>query len=180
MELRHARLEERRKTYEWSLSIVAQDATSGWPEGPKHSYADFKEDFEDFFYMEHGRNKGGVLIIEVAGEEIGCVCYTCFHLKKGMAELDIWLKDAGHCGHGYGPKAITLLVEYLKNELNISRMIIRPKAENVRAIRAYEKVGFRRVDDAAAAMGAYLKPEYTEVYGNEEEDRPNTILLILE
>ena len=179
MRLRRAKLEERRKTYEWSLNIVSQDACSGWPEGPKHSYAEFKEDFEDFFYMENGRTKGGVMIIEEAGEELGCVCYTCFHLKKGMAELDIWLKDAAHCGLGYGAQAISLLVEYLKNELNIHRLIIRPKAENVRAIRAYEKAGFRRVDDAQAVISEYLKPEYTEVYGNENKDIPDTLLLVL-
>ncbi len=180
MELRRARLDERRKTYEWSLNIVSQDACTGWPDGPKHSYADFKADFEDFFYMENGRKKGGVMIIEEEGEEIGCVCYTCFHLKKGAAELDIWLKDEAHCGRGYGTQAIEALAGYLKSELQIEHLIIRPKVENQRAIRAYEKAGFRRIADPKKVIETFLKPEYTEVYGNEEDSIPNTVLLIWE
>ena len=179
MELRRASLEERRKTYEWSLNIVSEDKCSGWPEGPKQSYAEFSADFEDFFYMENGRRKGGVMIIEEAGEEIGCVCYTCFHLKKGAAELDIWLRDVKYCNHGYGAQAIALMIEYLKNELGVSRFIIRPKAENKRAIRAYEKAGFRLSDDPTAVIAEFLIPEYIQVYGDEEERDKETALLIL-
>lgn len=33
------------------------------------------------------------MIIQDGDEEIGCVCYACFHLKPQKAELDIWLKE---------------------------------------------------------------------------------------
>lgn len=178
MELRRATLEERRKTYEWSLSIVSQDTASGWPDGPKHRYADFTADFEDFFYMENGKKKGGVMIIEDGGEEIGCVCYTCFHLKKDAAELDIWLKDETYCGRGLGTRAILLLVEYLKADLQIKRFIIRPKAENIRAIRAYEKAGFHRVSDKTAAINDYLRPECIEVPYEGEGEQTSELLVL--
>ena len=179
MKLRHARLEERRKTYEWSLNIVSEDASSGWADGPKHSYAEFVEDFEDFFYMENGRKKGGVLIIEENGEEIGCACYTAFHLKQGAAELDVWMKDEAHCGRGFGSEAIKLLMAYLKNELSINRLFVRQKSENLRAIRAYEKMGFQLVNDASETIVAWLKPEYIEVQGNQGDSHTLTLLQVL-
>lgn len=180
IKLRHATLDERRKTYDWYCHMAEQDTACQWVEGDVYTWATYKEDFEDFYFEEAGQSKGSVMIIENDGEEIGCVCYACFHLKPQSAELDIWLKDETETGKGYGTQALKALVDYLKSEKNITRFIIRPLRVNERAIKAYSKVGFRKVTDAQTTINAYMKPPYIEVYGNETEHGNNTVLMVMD
>ena len=60
------------------------------------------------------------------------------------AGVDLFVATA-HQGRGVGPEAIRLVVRWLIDERGHHRVTIDPAAANVRAIRAYEKVGFRRV-----------------------------------
>lgn len=181
--IRHANVEEKKKTYEWlALSDTAcmHMGEPDYPGSPAPDWQEFQEDFEDFYYLESGKNKGAVMIIENDGEEIGCLCYACFHLKPGRAELDIWLKEKRLCGHGYGTEALLQLIQYLSDELFIERFIIRPSEKNQRAIAAYEKVGFVRARDKAQTVKDYLSEEYLEEYGEGDYGFQNTAVLIKE
>ena len=60
------------------------------------------------------------------------------------AGIDLFLATA-HQGNGFGPEAIRLVCRFLVEERGHHRITIDPAADNVHAIRAYEKVGFRRV-----------------------------------
>ena len=60
------------------------------------------------------------------------------------AGIDLFLDPALH-GKGLGPEAIRVLARYLVQERGHHRITIDPAAANERAIRAYEKVGFRNV-----------------------------------
>jgi aminoglycoside 6'-N-acetyltransferase len=60
------------------------------------------------------------------------------------ASVDIFLTTALH-GRGLGRDAIRTLASYLFEERGHHRLSIDPAADNIRAIRAYEAVGFRRV-----------------------------------
>ena len=60
------------------------------------------------------------------------------------ASIDITLRD-GYRRRGFGPEAIELLARWLHAERGHHRLTIDPSAENHRAIRAYERVGFRPV-----------------------------------
>ncbi len=60
------------------------------------------------------------------------------------AGIDLFL-DPAHHGAGLGPEAIRLLSRYLVDERGHHRLTIDPAAANEQAIRAYEKVGFRKV-----------------------------------
>jgi aminoglycoside 6'-N-acetyltransferase len=60
------------------------------------------------------------------------------------AGIDIFLSEA-YQGRGLGPEAIRLLARHLIEERGHHRLTIDPAAANERAIRAYERVGFRRV-----------------------------------
>jgi aminoglycoside 6'-N-acetyltransferase len=60
------------------------------------------------------------------------------------AGIDLFL-DPGHQGEGLGPDAIRTLARYLIEERGHHRLTIDPAAANERAIKAYEKVGFRKV-----------------------------------
>jgi aminoglycoside 6'-N-acetyltransferase len=85
-------------------------------------------------------------VIEVEGEEVvGAIQY---HEENDPmyrhAGMDIFLTTPRH-GEGLGTEAIRVLARYLFEERGHHRLTIDPAADNAAAIRAYEKVGFRRV-----------------------------------
>lgn len=60
------------------------------------------------------------------------------------AAIDLFLDPAVH-GRGLGGEAVELLARMLFEQCGHHRVTIDPAAANVAAVRAYEKVGFRRV-----------------------------------
>ena len=56
------------------------------------------------------------------------------------------MKNDDSCGKGYGSDALRTLCEYLFKELGIKKFIIRPSVQNQRAINAYQKSGFRKIE----------------------------------
>lgn len=181
--LRHALPDEKRKTYEW---LCLSDTTSwhmgepDYPENPVFGWEQFQEDFEDFYYQTEGQEKGSVMIILNDGEEIGAVCYACFHLRPQAAELDIWIKSQKLCGKGCGTEALKQLISYLKESFGIRDFIIRPSEKNARAVRAYQKAGFNKVSDKRVTVKSYIKPEYRELYAHGDYGWDDTAVLTLE
>jgi aminoglycoside 6'-N-acetyltransferase len=86
-----------------------------------------------------------VLAVESEGQVIGAI-QACEEEDPQYrhAGIDLFLGTAWQ-GRGLGPEAIGALVRYLFTERGHHRLVIDPAAENERAVRAYERVGFRRV-----------------------------------
>lgn len=86
-----------------------------------------------------------VLAIEHDGELIGAVqYYEETDPDYRHAGMDIFLTST-YQGQGLGPEALRVLARYLFAELGHHRLVIDPAAHNERAIRAYERIGFRPV-----------------------------------
>jgi aminoglycoside 6'-N-acetyltransferase len=60
------------------------------------------------------------------------------------AGIDLSLAGAAR-GHGFGPEAVRIVARWLFDDRGHHRITIDPAAANARAIRAYEKAGFRPV-----------------------------------
>jgi aminoglycoside 6'-N-acetyltransferase len=85
------------------------------------------------------------LVIEVEGSVAGFIQYTEEDEPDYRhASIDIALGSPWQ-GRGIGPDAIRALGRHLFDERGHHRLTIDPAAANERAIRAYERVGFRRV-----------------------------------
>jgi aminoglycoside 6'-N-acetyltransferase len=83
--------------------------------------------------------------IELAGQLIGSIQYAEENAPGYRhAGIDLFL-DRAHQGQGMGPEAIRAVARYLFEVRGHHRLTIDPAAANERAIRAYERVGFRRV-----------------------------------
>ena len=96
-------------------------------------------EMDEFVADEHS------LAIEVDGVVVGAVQYG--EEEDPMyrnATIDVYLTASRH-GDGLGSEAVLVLARYLIEERGHHRLTIDPAAENRAAIRAYEKVGFRRV-----------------------------------
>jgi RimJ/RimL family protein N-acetyltransferase len=62
----------------------------------------------------------------------------------GVFGIDQFLADAARLGQGLGTRMVREFVERLFTDLRVTRMQADPSPENARAIRCYEKAGFRR------------------------------------
>ena len=66
-------------------------------------------------------------------------------VNDGVAELGIAL-TAKMQNKGYGTEAVSALAAYGFERLGLERIFLRTNPENLRAIRVYEKCGFREYD----------------------------------
>lgn len=83
--------------------------------------------------------------IELDGQIIGSIQYAEeTDPDYRHAGIDVFL-DAAHQDRGLGTEAVRTLARYLFEVRGHHRLTIDPAAANARAIRAYEKVGFRPV-----------------------------------
>lgn len=84
-------------------------------------------------------------VIEVEGDVAGIIAFEDSHEPEyRFAAIDIALFGE-FIGRGLGPLAIRTLGRWLIDECGHHRLTIDPSVDNARAIRAYEKVGFRRI-----------------------------------
>ncbi len=64
--------------------------------------------------------------------------------RSGDAELRIRIGEKECWDQGYGTEAVHLLVEHAFERMNLARIYLRVFSSNKRAIRCYEKCGFRK------------------------------------
>jgi RimJ/RimL family protein N-acetyltransferase len=74
---------------------------------------------------------------------IGQVRLDRVDLRDMRASLAIGIEDKTHLGIGLGTEAIRLVLDYAFNVLNLHRISVRVINYNSRAIRAYQKCGFK-------------------------------------
>lgn len=92
-----------------------------------------------------GAERITTFVIDAEGGPIGWIAgWEKLHPDYRHAGIDLFLSARYH-GRGMGPEAIRLVCRYLFEERGHHRITIDPAAANEAAIRAYEKVGFKRV-----------------------------------
>lgn len=65
--------------------------------------------------------------------------------EAGVMGIDQFIASAGSLGRGFGTALVTQFVEFLFADPAIAAVIVDPVPQNARAIRCYEKAGFRFV-----------------------------------
>ena len=76
------------------------------------------------------------------GELIGMCSIEEIDARARSAEVGIWL-GRPYWGHGFGTDAVRVLARFGFRSLNLQRLTLHVYATNEKAIRAYEKVGFK-------------------------------------
>lgn len=86
-----------------------------------------------------------LLVVEVDGRIAGGIQYAEENEPNYRhAGIDIFLSTA-YQGRGIGAEALWLLARFLVDDRHHHRLTIDPAAANSRAIRSYERVGFKHV-----------------------------------
>ena len=82
-------------------------------------------------------------ILDETGAYIGTI--ELYDIRYDVATLGIIIGEKSHWSRGYGPEAITALLEFAFGALGLSRMRLSTFGDNLRAQQAFKKVGFHEV-----------------------------------
>lgn len=92
---------------------------------------------------------------------IGNCSFFDFDWVAHSAEVGIMIGDKSVWNQGYGTEVMSLLLRHGFGTLNLNRIYLHVFAENKRAIRAYEKVGF--VHEGCKRQAIYKNNKYNDV-----------------
>ncbi len=143
--LRPMTVEEKPLFYEWA---TRSDATPYWY---GEIYGDrpptreqFFHDWKPYYFDDAEPEKGRCFVILVDDRPIGQVNYNEIGVHSRSAEMDIIIAAAADKCKGYGSDAMRTLAEYLFENMDVFRCWVEAIEQNSRAIRAYERAGFRQ------------------------------------
>ncbi len=94
-------------------------------------------------------------------ELIGEIALRNIDQRAGTADFVIAIGNKAYWGHGYGTDATRSLMTYAFSQLNLHRITLFVHAFNSRAIRAYEKVGFK--NEGCMRQSQYMDGGYSDV-----------------
>lgn len=103
-----------------------------------------------------------MMICEMATDRaVGSVYIRDIDTTHHKAEYGIFIGEEDARGKGYGTSAAKLMVKYCFEELKLHRLFLRVYAENIQAIRSYEKAGF--VKEAYLHEDVYVDGRYRDI-----------------
>lgn len=97
--------------------------------------------WEDLF---SNRMRLGLAIVADCGALIGDIEFEQMVLYSREAELRISIGDKSYWNRGIGTRALAETIDFAQN-IGIRRIYLRVKKDNRRAIRVYQKNGFKKV-----------------------------------
>lgn len=106
-------------------------------------------------YLGRRRPEVESFVVLAREEPVGYAQYWYAGAAEGGLDLVL---IAGARGRGLGPDAARALVNHVCGTLEWQRVTVDPAATNVRAVRAWEKAGFRRVASGGDALLLEYRP----------------------
>ena len=67
------------------------------------------------------------------------------NIQPGDVCVDLFIGEKNYLNQGYGTEIVTQFTDWLLKKPKIKKILIDPSTENKRAIRCYEKAGFRLI-----------------------------------
>jgi diamine N-acetyltransferase len=168
--LRPATPADVRPAYEWMCRSDVTACMMGRPEFPDQpvpSWEKFQEDWEPHYFDGTAPELGRCFVILVDAAPAGIIAHGEIWTRDDgtrFTEIDIWMRSLACCGHGYGSRAVGLFCALLEQQNAVGEFVMQPSARNPRAIRAYQKAGFARLDlpPVDAARRYRTEPDYQD------------------
>lgn len=147
-------------------------ANAAWPLSTMFS----EEEIEERFFTPK-RDCGRFIILNEDQKPIGTTGYRDVNIPARSAILFIVIGESEYWDQGYGTDAFKVLIDYLFYQWNFQRLSLDLWDGNHRALKAYEKLGFKvegRLRQARFVLGEYhdailmglLRDEYTQLHRN--------------
>ncbi|MGE5558044.1 MAG: GNAT family N-acetyltransferase [Bacillota bacterium] len=118
------------------------------PELDKYMDGDYPRDLseaEHLFWAERRHPGIQKFIIEAGGISIGDMEMVHIKWPAKEAEIRIRIGEKEYWNMGYGTTAVDILLEKAFREMGLEHIYLRVYDFNLRAIRCYEKCGFRKM-----------------------------------
>lgn len=137
-ELRPLRPDDFAKIVTWSCDEEVNQYLEG-------DYPDSVEECSTWMQrLRSNRHAQHFVITTLEGELIGDIELDHITWRSGDAELRVRIGEKHLWDMGYGTDAVTALLTHAFNSMSLSRVYLRVFISNSRAIRCYEKAGFRK------------------------------------
>jgi aminoglycoside 6'-N-acetyltransferase len=141
--LRRATVEDAPLLRRWDDEphVVASDPTSDW-----QWETELAEDWpwrEQLVAEVDGMPIGFVQIIDPAEE----VSRYWGDVPANLRAIDVWIGEAGYLGRGYGTRMMRWAIDFCFADPAVEAILIDPLASNDRAIRFYQRLGFKPVGE---------------------------------
>lgn len=102
------------------------------------------------------------IVLKENDQLIGNIALHGISIPYRQAGLGIFIGDKTCWSKGYGTEALNLMLGHGFDQLNLHRVFLTVLSSNARAIRAYEKVGFKR--EGVFREHMYRNGKYHDVY----------------
>jgi RimJ/RimL family protein N-acetyltransferase len=106
-------------------------------------------------------NEKAFVIETLEGKPIGDCGLRSFNWTSRYAELFITIGEKSCWGRGYGADAVRLLLRLAFDKLNLHSVWLTTLATNERAVRCYQKCGFKR--QGLFRENSYVRGRYVDV-----------------
>jgi len=120
-----------------------------------------EKEFVEELYKDYREIVLGIVLKE-NDQLIGNINLQRISIPHRQAELGVFIGDKSYWSKGYGTDALLLMLKYGFDQINLHRIYLTVLSFNPRAIRAYEKVGFRR--EGILREHIYRNGQYHDVY----------------
>lgn len=121
--------------------VVASDPNDDW--GWEQELLRNPDWREQLIAEVDGRPIGFIQIIDPARED----SHYWGECPEGLRAIDIWIGEEDYLGRGFGTQMMRLALARCFADPSVEAVIIDPLADNVRARRFYERLGFRFVEN---------------------------------
>lgn len=127
-----------------------------WDEQPHVSKSDPNDDWHWEIELPKKHTWRELLIAELDGRSIGFIqiidpaleeSHYWGEITNGYRAIDIWIGEESDLGKGYGTIMMTQALERCFRDPEVHSVLIDPLSSNTKAIRFYERMGFRYVED---------------------------------
>lgn len=132
------------------------DLLRRWDEQPHVIESDPNDDWHWEVELARSPDWREQLIAEVGGRPIGFVqiidpaCEESHYwgdCEDNLRAIDIWIGEEHDLGRGHGSRMMQLAIERCFAGPSVTAIVIDPLVSNARAIRFYERLGFRFVEE---------------------------------
>ena len=79
-------------------------------------------------------------------------------LPPNLRAIDIWIGEAAYLGQGHGTRMMRRAIDFCFADPAVASILIDPLASNTRAIRFYQRLGFKPVEERQIRRGSLPRP----------------------
>lgn len=114
-----------------------------------------------FEMIDTGKVIQMIICEESSDTPIGSVYIRDIDKRHKKAEYGIFIGADAARGRGYGTAAAKLMMQYSFQEIGLHKLFLRVFADNIQAIKSYEKAGF--VKEAYLKDEVYVENQYRDI-----------------